>query len=345
MSFLKDFVGGFAAVKAAQYESEQKRKDELDLYRQKKLEDLDISKKEADYKAQKEAERFKELRKAIEGDTETRTAEQVGEIFTPGSAQPTPPNPFNMTPTSPVGDTNADFNEAQSWREKQAKAQALGAEDFAKEYKTRADIADERIKLKDKNIEKKQKGYKTREGMNVASEIYKEDTGKLGKNESDTSLYYKYFGIKRDLSPNNEEDSEAIKQALASSAEAVKLSNILTEVTSDESQISDKSVAELKLDSENLVSLKNQYSVEQDPEKKQLLLSSISDIIGEYPTADTLILRELGMDKLMVAEEQVAKPVELSTDSTSINTQEEYDALPSGATYIDAADGKKYRKP
>jgi hypothetical protein len=31
--------------------------------------------------------------------------------------------------------------------------------------------------------------------------------------------------------------------------------------------------------------------------------------------------------------------------ATTIDSQEEYDALPSGATYIDKQDGKTYRKP
>jgi hypothetical protein len=321
MGFLQGFAEGFAGVKMKQYEAEDKSAQEEDLYRKKKLIDLDISKQEAEYRAKKDAERLAAEDEYVNRTNENKTADQMGQVFTPGSAQPTPPSPFNMTPTST--NTNADFEEAQSWREKEARAAKIGSETLSKQAKIKADIADERLKFSDKERDKKRQGFKSREGMNPAEEIYKDDSSKLSKGEDDTTLYYKYFGIKKSLNPNNEEDSVAIEEALRESAKAMKLANILTEITSDNSMISDKSGGELKLDAENLTRLKTQYLAEQDPTKKEDILGNIIDISGDYPGGEEVILGELGILKMLRDQSEV-QPVEISGEQTPESIRDAY---------------------
>jgi hypothetical protein len=320
MSFLSDFAGGFAAVKMKQYEQQDKAAYEEDAYRKKRVIDLDISKQEADYKAQKEAERLKEQMRYINGETDDKTAEQIGTIFTPGSAQPTPTNPFNMAPES--GNPNADFEEAQSWREKQARALEVGAEDVAKAANVKADIAEGRMKFSDKEREKARQDILSKDGV----PILKQDVEAKTKKYKETLVRSDYgrgamlqdadeFKIKLQEEQKDDMLNDALKSILADSLtnevtgkltvdagtfdrfskESIRLSNELSMATSAEEK------EQITLE---LLELKSDMNAQQ---------TGLGDTIFEALASQGKVIPELSTT--LSTSEPEAKPVELSTDT------------------------------
>jgi hypothetical protein len=326
MSFLSDFAGGFAAVKMKQYEQQDKAAYEEDAYRKKRVIDLDISKQEADYKAQKEAERLKEQMRYINGETDDKTAEQIGTIFTPGSAQPTPPNPFNMAPES--GNPNADFEEAQSWREKQARALEVGAEDVAKAANVKADIAEGRMKFSDKEREKARQDILSKDGVPVLKQDVEAKTKKY-KEESILSDYgrgtllrdAKTFKTQLQAEQKDDMLNDALKSMLAEnftnevtgkltidagtferfSKESIKLTNDLAAATSPE---------EKERISLELMDLKADMNAQQ---------TGLGDTIFEALASQGKVLPDLS--STLSPPETPTKPVELSTDTAPAYTE------------------------
>lgn len=322
MGFLKDFAVGFATGKAQQYESEQKIKDEEDLHRKKSLIDLDIKKQELDYKAKKEDEIRKELEKAYEEERQNRLAGETSQIFTPGSAQPTPPSPFNMAPDT--SGTGIDFNEAQSWREQQAKAQYLGDEDRAKYAKTQADIADERIKMSDRQREIERQDILSKDGVSILK-ISAEERAKKYKEGQIESEYGRGTIFKNTTDDKAKFTAELADDALNDELKGIVASNLTNEVT-----------GKLTIDSgtfnrftKDSIRLTNDISSATSPEEKEQAIlelmdlkadmnaqqTGLGDIIMEALTARGKQIPELSGS--INQEQPAAEPVKLSTDVMS----------------------------
>jgi hypothetical protein len=330
MSFLSDFAGGFAAVKMKQYEQQDKATYEEDAYRKKRVIDLDISKQEADYKAQKEAEiraiRAKEYKSMIQD----KTAKQMGGVFTEGSAQPTPTNTFNMAPEAPAN-PNADFEEAQSWQAIQAKALYLGDDEIAKSAKANADIAEGRMKFSDKEREKARQDILSKDGV----PILKQDVEAKTKKYKDPMIQSEYgrgqilqntTEDKAKLQEEQKDDmlNDSLKSILADSLtnevtgkltvdagtfdrfskESIKLSNELAMATSAEEK------EQLALE---LLELKSDMNAQQ---------TGLGDTIFEALASQGKVIPELSTT--LSTPEPEAKPVELSVDVTPESIRDDY---------------------
>jgi hypothetical protein len=79
-------------------------------------------------------------------------------------------------------------------------------------------------------------------------------------------------------------------------------------------------------------------------EKLSNYLSEASRFIGRRGEDGTINTVQDWMD-LVESRKAAPEQAQPETGLKTINTQAEYDALPSGAEFIDSADGKKYRKP
>ena len=327
MGFLKDVAIGFATAQVAQDERTAKKEDEVDLHRKKSLINLDIYKQESDYKDKKAAEARAARDKEYEDYKQKKTAEQVGQVFTPGSgsAQPTPSSPFNMAPDTL--NANPDFEDAQSWREKQARAQFMGDDDIAKFAKTNADIADERMKFSDKTREKERQDILSSDGL----PILKLDAEAKVKKYKEPSVISEYGrGVmlrdakefKTKLQEEQKDDilNDSLKSILAGaltnevtgkltvdagtfdrfSKDAIILSNELALVTSAE----DKEKISLEL-----LDLKSDINAKQ---------TGLGDTVFEALASQGKVLPDLS--STLSEQEPKAKPVELSVDKAPAQT-------------------------
>lgn len=340
MGFLSDFATGFFQTSAETLDRRKQIEEADDLDKRKRVNEINAQKVLIEHKAKVEAEaeerKLKALREAELEDV-ANFYKQYGDKSNTGAVGNVDV-PSTTTPTDPIAG-----EQLNTWLASQAARR--GDDNTYKSRQAQADVFKlERERKKQIRTEGRE-GVTSLEGLKPYEELAKEDNEVLAKPDIDSTLYFKYFGEPRALSTTNEDDLEAIAQVKQSSAEAVKLTNILTSATSDERGISDKGSGELKADAINLVRLKNQYAMSVDEQEKEAILANIVDIADNYPSAEGLVLSTIGVDKLLQDQGYISEAPAESAAEPSINTQEEFDALPSGSVYIDAADGKKYRKP
>jgi len=294
MGFLNDFGRGLSKG----WDKQLKDDAEVDVYKRKAVAEADIK---AALDDRKEAQRQKQAQEnmAAAGFAPLQPASNLDSFGLPKGTQDTP---AVATPASTVSQPTQDFmGQFSDLKTKAAKAQAMGNDDLAKTFNTQADIVQQKLQ------EQKYKRTTAREdttgveGLTPAKELIKEDTAVFSKNELNTGLYEKYFGEPKALNYANPSDSDVkdINEVKKASKQASKIASILTSASADQATgKSTLSSEELKSDAVNLVKNKNILLDDSKSEQHDAALSSIHDILQNYPEASHSLFKTLELDKV-----------------------------------------------
>lgn len=346
MGFLNDFGRGFS-------EGLQKRidlKDQQDAKVKAEIQLIDYKDAIDSRKKEKEAAELARQRESYLSSPSMSPLQPNSNLDSTGLPKGTQDTPAVATPTStvkqPIDDYMSQFSDIQN---RIGKAWLAKDPEAAKFLEAQAEI------LKQKQEQDKYKRTTAREdttgveGLTPAKELIKEDTAVFSKNELNTGLYEKYFGEPKALNYANPSDGDVkdINEVKKASKQASKIASILTSASADQATgKSTLSSEELKSDAVNLVKNKNILLDDSKSEQHDAALSSIHDILQNYPEASHSLFKTLELDKVPTpaASTYTTQPVTLSSDKPTGITQAEYMQLPSGATYT-APDGTTRTKP